>query len=97
MSSTQLVAWATTTVSMREADPGIAVATVTVDADGYRQEGEDWVATSGPLPENWGQSADDPGQLDETAADTELETLGYRRTGSWQESGGQWATDVEQS
>lgn len=82
-----LVAWATTARSMPEADPGISVT---------RRLGGDWLAYSdaSALDPDWGMLDGDPDELDTEAADSELASLGYRRTGDWTESGGQWAADV---
>jgi hypothetical protein len=90
------VAWATTTTSMPGADPGITVTSYDLTG-GDRQDTGIWHAASdaGRLEDTdalrrWGGE-----RLDEAAADTELAVLGWRRTQPWQESGGQWAAEVE--
>ncbi len=40
-------------------------------------------------------TVDEYGHLAADAADEALTQLGFRRTGDWTESGGQWATEVE--
>lgn len=84
----KLVAWATTHVSMPEADPGIVVLEQD-EQDAATRE----VATSDAQLPYWAVAEDDG--LVEADADELLATLGHRRTGPWQDSGGQWAAEVE--
>ena len=95
---TQFTAWATTTVSMPEADPGISITSSFTDDDGYRQEDGVWVAVSEDLPDDWGQQGEDGSGfgsgLNWFVADVTLSDLGWSRVGDWIDSGGQWACGV---
>lgn len=83
---TTLTAWLTTNDSLAGADSGISISESEL-LDGYRDEKgfvahsdtQDWVESASLFPE----------------ADDVLETMGYHRTGTWTESGGQWAAEVE--
>lgn len=90
---TEFTVWATTSVSMPEATPGIGIMRTEVDGT-YREDTglvSDW-ATDDAL---WGLDADDDTRLDEGAADMQVADLGWRRIGDWTDSGGQWAATVE--
>ena len=78
---TTYTAWATTTETMPEADPGIGI-TATVDGDEKGVLDGQWSITGWT---DW----------DEEAADDELARMGWTRVGQWIESGGQMAAQVE--
>jgi hypothetical protein len=82
---TNHTAWATWNDSITGADAGIGVQQHDTDTDGYREE-KGVVAESDP--QDWPE-------WDADAADELLATMGYRRTGSWTDSGDQMAAEVE--
>lgn len=77
-----ITAWATTSTNTLGADAGVSV----------EEEGRGIIASE---VVDLALDAEDGG-LDKDAADQILEGLGYRRTDSWRESGGQWGATVEQ-
>lgn len=90
--STKLVAWATTAISMPGADPGLLVQEV--EMDDHQEVGYTDLRST-VEPSGWGETED--GGWDTDALDTALEALGYTRTGSWSDSGGQMAAEAERT
>lgn len=84
------IAWTTTSASMPEADPGIVV----LEQDEQDTAVEE-LARSDSQPDGW--AVTENGGLDGDAADDLLAELGWRRTGEWIGSGGQWAAQVERA
>ena len=87
----EFVAWATTSVTMPSADPGVTVTKANV-VDGRHRHELGVVAESDPQSAEWGVGPDDSHDLD--AFDSVVKSLGYQRVEPWQASGNAWAARV---